>query len=279
MAGFFSKKKQEELLTPEKFTGFFVACLKQLRPELKVEVVDDLELRFSLPGDDRKPHQAFLENAYTVYQNDPGSRDEIIDQFIAGQMETLDKSVDDSINPDRIIPVVKDRRWLEEISVSLKADSDFPIPLHDDYNSELQIIYAEDSEHNIRYLNADNLDALPCEREKLQEFSTSNLKDLLSDGIEVMGGDGIYMVTAGGSYETSLLLIDELWEENGPLELSGAPVVAIPTRDLLLVTGANDAGGIARIREIAAEMIQENAYTLTPVLFVRSGKSFEVFEG
>ena len=63
------------------------------------------------------------------------------------------------------------------------------------------------------------------------------------------------------------------------MEVKGQHVVAIPTRDLLLVSGTNDLEGIARIREIAGEMIQENAYTLTPVLFAWNDGRFEVFEG
>ena len=278
MAGDVSNQ-EPELLSPASFTELFVACLRQIRPELKIEVIEDLELKFSKPRDDRKPHQAFLDNAFTVYQKDPEARDEIIDQFIAGQLETLDKSATDDINPKRIIPVIKDRQWLEDISISLKTNAEFPIPLHDEYNSELQVIYAEDSEHNIRYLNGDNLDQLPCERNELLAYSTENLKDLLGNGIEVMGGDGIFMVTAGGNYETSLLLIHDLWTANGPMEVKGQHVVAIPTRDLLLVSGTDDLEGIARIREIAGEMIQENAYTLTPVLFAWNDGRFEVFEG
>lgn len=93
-----------------------------------------------------------------------------------------------------------------------------------------------------------------------------------------MGGDGIYLISAGGDYEASLLLVSDLWDrEQMPVE--GDFIAAIPARDLLIVTGSENPEGIRRVREMASEGAAQFSYRLSPVLFVRKNGVFEVFEG
>ncbi len=267
-------------LSPDEFTGYYVASLKRASPSLEIEIVQDLELRVSEAGSENQ-FQTFLDNAYAAYISDQELRDEIIEQFVASQIETFEMHKRPGIVPERIVPMVKDRDWMENVLASIEQNgAEFPMPLYEDYNSELQVFFAEDSEHNIRYLNVANIDDLPCPRDELFDLARDNLKRLLEGKIEVAGGDGIYMVSAGGNYETSLLLFHSLWENNS-LEVDGDTVISIPTRDLFLVTGSNDEEGIERIRDVARQAMSETPYTVTPVLFVWNSGSrrFEVFEG
>lgn len=265
-------------LSPNEFTGYYVASLKQASPTLEVEVVHELELKVSEEGSENQ-FQTFLDNAYAAYMNDQEARDEIIEQFVASQIETFEMHKRPGIDVDRIVPIVKDRTWMQAVLASMEGNSaEFPTPLFEDYNSELQIFFAEDSEHNIRYLNQDNIDSLPISREELYEVACKNLKKMLDENIEISGSDGIYMLTAGGNYETSLMLFNSLWRGNF-LEVMGRTVISIPTRDLLLVTGSDDEEGIARIRNVAKQAMADTPYSVTPVLFVWADGKFEVFEG
>jgi len=101
---------------------------------------------------------------------------------------------------------------------------------------------------------------------------------MLEGNIEIAGTDGIYMLTAGGNYETSLMLFKSLWQGN-LLQVNGRIIVSIPTRDLLLVTGSEDTEGIERIRDVGEQAMCETPYNVTPVLFVWENGKFEVFEG
>ena len=52
----------------------------------------------------------------------------------------------------RIVPVVKDRQWLADNVRGLRdrgAEADF---IYDDFNEELVVVYAEDTENRVRYL-------------------------------------------------------------------------------------------------------------------------------
>lgn len=265
-------------LSPDAFTDYYVASLKQASPSLEVEVVHELELKVSEEGGDNQ-FQTFLDNAYAAYINDQEARDEIIEQFVASQIETFEMHKRPGIDPERIVPIVKDRQWMTSVMEAMEENRvDFPTPLFRTYNSELQVFYAEDSEHNIRYLNTENLEKLPFAEDELYDLACENLKRLLNGNIEVSGTDGIYMLTAGGNYETSLMLFNSLWRGNF-LEVMGRTVISIPTRDLLLVTGSEDDEGIERIRQVGEQAMQDTPYCVTPVLFVWEEGKFEVFEG
>ncbi|MDF1815227.1 MAG: DUF1444 family protein [Verrucomicrobiales bacterium] len=273
-----SDTAKQMALSPNEFTGYYVASLKQASPTLEVEVVHELELKVSEEGSENQ-FQTFLDNAYAAYINDQEARDEIIDQFVASQIETFEMHKRPGIDPERIVPIVKDRSWMEAVLASMENnEAEFPTPIFEDYNSELQVFFAEDSEHNIRYLNKENIESLPFSDEELYDVACKNLKRMLEDNIEISGGDGIFMLTAGGNYETSLMLFNSLWRGNF-LEVMGRTVISIPTRDLLLVTGSEDEEGIARIRHVAEQAMQDTPYTVSPVLFVWADGKFEVFEG
>lgn len=265
-------------LSPDAFTDYYVASLKQASPSLEVEVVHELELKVSEEGSENQ-FQTFLDNAYAAYINDQEARDEIIEQFVASQIETFEMHKRPGIDPERIVPIVKDRQWMASVMEAMEENEvDFPTPLFRPYNSELQVFYAEDSEHNIRYLNTENLENMSYTEDELYDLACENLKRMLNGNIEVSGTDGIYMLTAGGNYETSLMLFSSLWRGNF-LEVMGRTVISIPTRDLLLVTGSEDEEGIERIRQVGEQAMQDTPYCVSPVLFVWEDGKFEVFEG
>jgi uncharacterized protein YtpQ (UPF0354 family) len=55
--------------------------------------------------------------------------------------------------------------------------------------------------------------------------------------------------------------------------VDGDYVVAVPSRDLLLITGSRNQEGLAKLRELAEEVATTGSYTLTRELFVyRQGR-------
>ena len=70
-------------LSPDAFTGYYVASLKQASPSLEVEVVHDLELKVSEEGSENQ-FQTFLDNAYAAYISDQEARDEAAGAVSAG---------------------------------------------------------------------------------------------------------------------------------------------------------------------------------------------------
>ncbi len=256
-------------LSKEAFTQEFATVLRAAVPGHKVDIVEPLHLRITHP--DGTDSTAYLDNAFKEYQSDPDARQELIERRVAAWVESID-SDGVPLDPKNIVPIIKDRGWVEEARTMSKGRGFDPdeSQVTEDYNDELVIVYAEDTPRNVRYFTSKDLAKAGVERSKLRALAIANLRRVLPK-IEAHQGEVYSMYTADGNYEASLLLFDDLWD--GDIRVDGDIVVAIPTRDVLLITGSKNAEGIARLREVADELTAEGTYTISPALFVyRKGK-------
>jgi uncharacterized protein YtpQ (UPF0354 family) len=262
-------------MTQGQFTREFAESLRRANPSLKVTVVKDLELKVTLA--DGHESTSFLNNAYDLYKQEPKSKAEVIQKFVTANLETV-VGTGEGIDRTRIVPVIKDRPWLEETRQALlsRGAKKLPEQVYEDFSPDLVILYAEDSPRNIRYLQSKDLQAGKIERSELRALACENLKRLLPK-IERQGANGVYMFTAGGDYEASLLLLDSLWT-NRQADVQGEVVVAVPTRGVLLLTGSRDPQGIEKVKQIVKETWSGGAYRLTQKLFVYRNGKFQEFK-
>ena len=266
---------QSSLLTPLQFTENFVAEIKKSAPQITVTVVRPLELKASAQG--ANENSVFLDNAYANYKSDPQAGNAIIQKYVAALVETS-AHTQAPVDPSRIVPVIKDKTYLGEVRQSVKARGGSPekfMTVYEEYNSELWIFYAEDSPKNIRYLSDNDLAALKLERNTLRELAVKNLRQLLPEPT-LVGTNGLYMMHAGGDYEASLILADSIWQA-GTIKVDGDLVIAIPSRDVLLITGSSNHAGLKKVRDLAEKTMKEAPYRLTPDLFVYRRGKFELF--
>jgi uncharacterized protein YtpQ (UPF0354 family) len=142
--------------------------------------------------------------------------------------------------------------------------------LFDDLNEELVIVYAEDDPSRMRYLIKG--EDIGVARDELRTRATANLTRLLPK-IEMRVIGDVMIISAGGDYEPSLLLIDDIWS-GGQIKVKGDIVVAVPARDALLVTGSRSPAGLKALRASAAEIVAKGPYALVDTLFVYRGGRF-----
>ncbi len=264
-----------QTLSPSRFTEEFSKAVRLASPSTRVAVKSDLEVL--LTNSAGKDSTVFLDNAYKEYLQDNYGIDGVIQRYVASYLDVRYDEV--AIDRSLIVPVIKDRQWLSDISQSLQ-NSGKNQPLEhvvEDLNERLVIVYAEDSPNSIRYLIPKNLEEIGLSKAELRKLSIENLKRVLPD-IELHKGPLVSMITAGGSFEASLLLFDDLWNGDS-IKVEGDLVVAIPSRDLLLVTGSKTPGGIAKLRELATRSLQKASYHLTDELFVYQNGQFVKLEG
>ena len=275
--GFCSGCSKSEIVTPGEFTREFAASLRRAQPGLTVVIVRDLQLKVT--SADGRDSTSFLDNAYDMYKQDPKAKGDVIQRFVTAGVETIG-GVRDGVDRTRIVPVIKDRPWSEETRQALLSRGAKEVPEHvfEDLSPDLVVLYAEDSPKTIRYLEPKDLDLAKIDRSELRALACENLKRLLPK-IERHGTNGIYMLTAGGDYEASLLLLDSIGSA-GQMDVQGDIVVAVPTRDLLLVTGSRNPQGIEKVKQMVKGASSGGAYRLTSKLFVyRNGRFDEFREG
>jgi uncharacterized protein YtpQ (UPF0354 family) len=273
--GLCSGCSKSDVLTPGQFTNEFAQELRKASADLKVEVVKDMELKVTTA--DGRESTSFLDNAYDLYKQDPKSKQVVFEKYLAASLETIASlQASEELDRTRIVPVIKDRPWLEETRNAMigRGAKDMFENIHEDLNSDLIILYAEDSPKNIRYFGPKDLEKANIQQSELRKLACENLQRLLPK-IERHGTNGLYMIVAGGDYEASLVLIDSIWADMKK-EVRGDVVVAMPSRDLLLVTGSQDSRGIEKVKAMVEDSFANGAYRLTKKLFVfREGKLAE----
>ncbi len=263
-------------LTTAEFAEAFASRIHEVDAGVEVKRVGELELRVS--GGRTGEKNVFLDNAYREYSLVPDELDAVLDRYVNAALEMALDSVT-RIDLRRIVPVIKDAAYPAEVRKSLikAGHSAEDIGFHyEPLNPDLVIFYALDSDRNIRYLSHEDLKSLDFAPGELRQQALKNLNGLLPQ-IEKHGAGGTFVVTAGGTYEASLLLVDSLWSAEN-FQVDGEIVVAVPSRDLLLVTGSQNTEGLSHLRKLAKETVENGAYHLTSQLFVRREGKWAAFE-
>jgi uncharacterized protein YtpQ (UPF0354 family) len=264
----------DHILTPAAYTRDYATKLQASAPGYRVEVTRDLELR--VIDSAGKEQTAFLDNSYAEYRLDPRNKDPITAKYISAFVTP--GLAEGKVDRTRITPVIKDKAWIAEVRDAMKARGAQKIPenVYEPFNDSLIIVYVEDNPKSVRYLTPKDVVDAGINRGELRDLAVNNLKRLLPK-IEAHGANGFFMLTAGGDYEASLLLLDGIWNSR-QFQVAGEYVVAVPTRDVLLVTGTEEKEGVMKIREMAADIAAKGSYHLTPELFVYRAGRFVNFD-
>jgi len=262
-----------EPLSPIAFTAAFAAAAATALPDAKVRVTGALSTDTrSAKGETTTSD---LHNAYRVYIGQPQDLETIIANYVKILVDAVRVGDSPGLDRSRIVPVLKPAAWLEGVRKDRQAQGivDEPEPLTEAYNSELIIAYAEDRPSSIRYLTT--RDDVGGDRVKLFVLALGNLNRLLPKIEMRQGADGILLIEAGGDYEASLLLADNIWS-SGQIQVDGDIVAAVPAKNALLVTGSHNRAGLKKLRAIAAELAA-GPYGLSSALFVYRDGKFKVF--
>lgn len=213
-----------------------------------------------------------LTNAYATYVNNRTQRKQIIAQFV---LSIVEADVE-GLLPKNVIPTIKDKAYVEEVraQVAAKGKSPDEFFVTEEYNEELIIVYAVDSPTSIRFLNPTDLPELNLNGESLRSFAIQNLQQILP-AVEAHGNPPFFQLKAGGMFESALLLFDRVWDKK-ELRIEGDIIVAVPSRETLLVADGSNEKAVVQIQKAASEIASSAAYRLTDKLFVRRTGHFEL---
>jgi len=261
---------KKEGLSREAFTQLYVERARKAFPETQITQKDVLEVEVVWGEDDT--NQCYLDNCYSLYLQGEDAL-EVIDLYVY-QLQELREFSNTSLDRDLIVPVVKDREWVTGAESMAEKGMGF---LKRELNSELMVVYAEDLPSQLRYLGGADLEGTGVTQEELPQLAASNLMRLLPEW-EIHGHDGFYMVTAGGTFEASLIAVPEFWEK-AALEVQGDYVVGVPARDLLLVTGSENPADVDRLKAMVKERFPGLSYPLVTDLFLVKDGDVRVYEG
>lgn len=212
-----------------------------------------------------------LDNSYAEYKNDPKDLDEIIEKYTNASKELFEPK--EAVSLDRVVPIIKDQRFINEtIKLNPDFEKDFLI---ERFNDELFIFYAENKETTIGYLKRDEIESLNIGFEELRKKAIENLGELATK-IERHGEDGQFMLTMGGDFESSLILL-KIWDKDN-FPVKGEIVIAIPARDLVLITGSDDSENLEKVKRKVMEINETGDHVVSDRLFILRNNKFETYE-
>jgi uncharacterized protein YtpQ (UPF0354 family) len=271
---FFGGCSRSNVESPADFTREFVAELHKANPKVKVTVVKDLELKLLFPNS-TNAFSSFLDNAYDIYKHDPTSKADVLARYVKANLNSV-RDINERVDVSRVVPIIKDRPWLDEIAKTV-ADRENKKPfelVYEELNPDLVIVYAQDSPENIRYLVPKDLEDAKIKKTELRSLACTNLQRMLPE-VQSEGANGFYMLTAGSDYNPSLLLLDHVWKDMQS-KVKGDVLVAVPCREILIVTGSQTPNAPANLKKIASKAYAGSAYRITDKLFIyRNGKFSE----
>lgn len=174
-----------------------------------------------------------------------------------------------------IVPMLKQMASLDgaaTLADLTPADSPVLRPLA----ADVVVMYAIDRPNRLEYITHKAFDAMGMDLDALHQLAVQNLPRCL-DRIQLHDcGDGVIGISAGGTFEATLLLLDELWPRLAS-HLPGQPLAAIPSRDLIFVIGSEQPRAFELIAARARTPLADRRHELSTSVFIRQGQHWSAY--
>ena len=139
--------------------------------------------------------------------------------------------------------------------------------------------YLVDEGSQFTYLMNRHLEEEGTSIDELHLKAVSNLSDFAEQHLEVHPYGNIFAVLCGGTFESSLLMLDLFWTDwYGHLVQTGF-VVAIPARDILAFGELKSEEAISELHELCNRIGSEADHALTDRLYKRVEQTWQPLGG
>lgn len=176
-----------------------------------------------------------------------------------------------------IVPVIKGYVPPSDDVIELSPESSL---MSDVLVGDLRVFYAFDLPGYFEYVSEHDRERLQLDPGSLRELSVRNLVKRRSKPEILQPSGAAVMLRLDGDLEASLLLHDSLWRRLARSN-TGETIVAVPSRDVVVVSGTGVTGGVETLRhavERSWEHSSDRKLLLTRSLLVRRNNHWEVFE-
>ena len=142
---------------------------------------------------------------------------------------------------------------------------------------DLVVMYAFDVGTHYEIVANRDLRRLGVSKDELHDRAVGNLRALRLD-VRAHQGARTMMLTAGGNYEATLLLLPEIWDSVAGM-VDGELVVSVPARDVLYLTGDASPENLSELRGWTSKMLEQADKPLSRVFLRRNGAQWEPYTG
>lgn len=219
-----------------------------------------------------------LHNVFKDYVRAAGkNRSGVLNTYIQAFAASVDMSNGEAALKN-LMPTIRDRAMFEygllngRLSGIDKASNVVPsIP----FFGHLVIALVIDSEHSTTSVNSGKLAEWGVDFPGAMEIAVANLRDRTEAKFNPIGR-GVFISAWSDIYDASRLLLTDMLHR---LPIKGEPVIAIPSRNHLLVTGSGNEQGISDLIDIAADILASDTRPLAAQLFEFRDGAWKLFDG
>lgn len=258
------------MLHGRQLTGVVVEALSARLPDCDVEATEELEATITTRrGSVLTAHLGSLWSA--LAECEPLERLAELEPFLRSLVDSARALDVRGRKPrrDRVVPLIKDPSFFEEIDPGFQ-------PATERLVADLSIVYAFDHPQSLEIMTEAERIALGVPAAELRALAVKNLRRLVPE-IRHQDSESGYVLQAGGNFEASLLLLDDLWATLAS-EIPGDLVACAAARDKMMYTGSQVPGGIESLRKFAAQvMAEDGSYALSGTLLRWTGLGWEAY--
>jgi uncharacterized protein YtpQ (UPF0354 family) len=263
-----SKKKEEPR---DSLARQVEVKIKKIAPKFEVTVTDPATLK--VKTDLELEATISLDNLKLACQSDPPACPAMTDNFSEKIVSSLKAAQGPAeLKPEMIRAVLKNQEYMDGLKEvynqsppEKRADNKV---VSRKFMAGLHIVYVVDSPGSMRQLSVGDMQDMKLTPEKVHALALANMERALGDIPKADAPElpGLFVVTAGDSYEAARFLLHKKWEKIAK-EVEGDLIVAIPTRDLVFFTGSADENRVRILFEMAKRVVEREPYSLTDKLF------------
>ncbi len=216
---------------------------------------DAEEFQLHIQGD--KESILFMNNAYREYCSLPADhRFQAVRRFVRGWLQANRPAPEEyaDIRPD-ILPAVRSRSFFEaaRLRMVLGGSEDTHLPyqvLGDDLG--LGLVY--DMPDSMKPISNHELDNWGVTFYEVLEAARENLRHIPPRILGPQDGPGTYVFTSNDGYDSSRLILLDLIQQ---FEVQGDFIAMAPGREMLIVTGSEDATGLEAMAALAKKALEQ----------------------
>ncbi|MFO0681175.1 MAG: DUF1444 family protein [Sandaracinus sp.] len=204
----------------------------------------------------------------------PEARVGLVEYFAKAVKEALRTSqAEEALRAEDLVPLVRDARYVEELGDLEGPEGVVVRP----FVADLHLVLAFDGEHTQHLATHRTLERLGIDGDEVMTLARQNLATKVAEVEQrTLDDEGprVGMLLAGNDLEASLLLLDDVWARVA-LGLEGDVVACVPARDVVLFADTASDGAIARMGEIADEILDEGDHVISSTLLRRTTRGWE----
>ena len=134
------------------------------------------------------------------------------------------------------------------------------LPVTLPFVADMSLFFVQDNEQIIRFVTVNDLSQLELDAADLKNIALKNLQGRAWD-LKIDGGDGLYILSLDGDFETSFMLNHSFWQ--GVDVGLGSIVAVVAAPNLVLFVDGDVEGAIENLRTLVDPMTNEFAVPIS----------------